>query len=193
MLTRFMLIIVLLYSSISWASPPTEEDLNRWVKNWESLVKPGAYDFVPRELSFELMFSEEFQKKVSEAEKATNPHVDGMLIELVGFMIPIEIDRDKVHSFLLVPEAGQCIHVPPPPVNQTVFVNATAAPVQHLGIYEPVIISGRLTIESRNYSLDASNFNEDMDAETSLRLSQDSFATSGYSMQLERFELLSYE
>jgi len=117
MLTRFMLIVFLLCGSISWAASPTEEDFNRWVKNWKSLVKPGAYDFVPSELSFELRFSEEFQNKVREAEKATNPQVNGIHIELVGFMIPIESDRDKVHSFLLVPEAGQCIHVPPPPVN----------------------------------------------------------------------------
>ena len=64
MLTRFMLIVFLLCGSV-----PNRRRLSRWVKNWKSLVKPGAYDFVPSELSFELRFSEEFQNKV-ENEKA---------------------------------------------------------------------------------------------------------------------------
>ena len=36
-------------------------------------------------------------------------------------MVPVEMKKGKVSKFLLVPEAGQCIHVPPP-LNQTVLV-----------------------------------------------------------------------
>ena len=37
-------------------------------------------------------------------------------------MVPLEDDLDVVTEFLLVPYAGACIHVPPPPPNQIVYV-----------------------------------------------------------------------
>ena len=64
MLSRFIFIFLVLYGSVSVAAPPTDEDFDRWVANWKSLVKPGAYDFVPKDVSFDLMFSKDFQEKV---------------------------------------------------------------------------------------------------------------------------------
>lgn len=48
--------------------------------------------------------------------------LDGEAIRLPGYAIPLEGDGDSVTSFLLVPYYGACIHVPPPPRNQTVLV-----------------------------------------------------------------------
>ncbi len=44
------------------------------------------------------------------------------LVSVPGFMVPLEDDADQVSEFLLVPFAGACIHVPPPPPNQMIYV-----------------------------------------------------------------------
>jgi len=51
-----------------------------------------------------------------------NAAIDGKKIKLPGFIAPLENDNGQVTEFLLVPYFGACIHVPPPPVNQTVMV-----------------------------------------------------------------------
>lgn len=53
---------------------------------------------------------------------AINPDLNGQLIRLAGFVAPLTFDDDIVTEFLLVPTFGACIHVPPPPPNQTVLV-----------------------------------------------------------------------
>lgn len=168
---RVLISISLLFSSVAFALMPNDDDFDRWEKNWEALIKPGAYDFVPEDISFEEMFAPGFQKKIEEAGKAINPLIEGASTELVGFMVPIDIEKDRVSSFLLVPKAGQCIHVPPPPVNQTIFVDASANPVKPQDVYDPIIVWGTVTIEE----------------------TQSEVATSGYSMKLERLEVMTIE
>jgi hypothetical protein len=48
---------------------------------------------------------------------------DGKTIRMPGFILPTEFDGTAVRNFLLVPYVGACLHVPPPPPNQMVFVN----------------------------------------------------------------------
>jgi len=49
--------------------------------------------------------------------------LDGKLVKLPGFIVPLESDEGgMLDEFLLVPYFGACIHVPPPPPNQIVYV-----------------------------------------------------------------------
>ena len=66
---------------------------------------------------------------------------DGRLVRLPGYMAPLDFDGTGVTSFLLVPYVGACIHVPPPPPNQLVFVT-TEEPCEARGMFEPVIVTG---------------------------------------------------
>lgn len=51
--------------------------------------------------------------------------LDGELVRIPGFVLPFEyVESGKVSEFLLVPYFGACIHVPPPPPNQMVYVTA---------------------------------------------------------------------
>ncbi len=52
--------------------------------------------------------------------------LDGEQVRLPGFAIPLEMDGQVITQFLLVPFYGACIHVPPPPANQTVLVEVAA-------------------------------------------------------------------
>ena len=56
------------------------------------------------------------------AEAPVVPALDGKRVRLPGFVVPLETDTAKISEFLLVPYYGACIHVPPPPANQTVYV-----------------------------------------------------------------------
>ena len=72
--------------------------------------------------------------------------LDGARVRLPGFAVPLETDGQTATRFLLVPYIGACIHVPPPPLNQTVLVEApTGARIRH--VFDPVWVTGRLTVQ----------------------------------------------
>ena len=58
----------------------------------------------------------------STPEDAQVRQLQGKRVSIPGFMVPLEDDAQEVTEFLLVPYAGACIHVPPPPPNQMVYV-----------------------------------------------------------------------
>jgi len=64
-----------------------------------------------------------YQKIVEEMSNAPiNQKIADKLIKLDGFIAPLTQNNGKISEFLLVPYFGACIHVPPPPVNQTILV-----------------------------------------------------------------------
>jgi len=69
--------------------------------------------------------------------------LDGETVRLPGFVVPLEFTETAVSEFLLVPYFGACIHVPPPPSNQIVYVQ-TAKPYDIRGLFEAVWVTGRL-------------------------------------------------
>lgn len=48
--------------------------------------------------------------------------LEGQQVKIPGFMVPLEDNQAKVTEFLLVPTPQACIHVPPPPPNQMIYV-----------------------------------------------------------------------
>jgi hypothetical protein len=136
----------------------TEADFVRWENAWDRLIPPGTYDFVPKDFEYELLFNPNFQSQLDAAGKKLDPSLEGQTIELAGFMVPIEVKNSEVSQFLLVPEAGQCIHVPPPPLNQTLLVDTTEAPTKLRDLYEPVIVSGRLSVGTQSFEIADSGY-----------------------------------
>lgn len=77
----------------------------------------------------------------------------GEKVRLAGFAVPLDFSaRTGVKEFLLVPSFGQCLHNPPPPPNQTVFVRA-AEPIRLSALDDPVMVSGTLVIERTDSEL----------------------------------------
>ncbi len=72
---------------------------------------------------------------------------NGSLIRLPGFIVPIDYKGSGVVAFILVPFVGACVHVPPPPANQLVFVT-TDEPFESAGLYEAVTVTGVLGIST---------------------------------------------
>jgi hypothetical protein len=49
-------------------------------------------------------------------------NMDGRMVRMPGFMVPLEDSMRVITEFLLVPSPQACIHVPPPPPNQMILV-----------------------------------------------------------------------
>ena len=67
--------------------------------------------------------------------------LDGRQVRLPGFVVPLDFQDTETSEFLLVPYFGACIHVPPPPSNQIVYVHTVAGyPLKEL--FDPVWVTG---------------------------------------------------
>ena len=66
---------------------------------------------------------------------------NGKIVRIPGYVVPIDYSGTGVTAFILVPFVGACVHVPPPPANQLVFVT-TQTPFETGGLYEPVNVIG---------------------------------------------------
>lgn len=145
--------VIALLTHSAYAIKPTEADFQRWSDNWDRLIPLGVYDFIPETLTFEEAMTDEFQRKLDEAAVQLNPKLQNQIIELAGYMVPMAFDGERVTEFLLVPEAGQCVHVPPPPVNQTVLVHTPTQPVELRHLYQPITVTGTLSVGQQSFDL----------------------------------------
>ncbi|WP_306253832.1 DUF3299 domain-containing protein [Parvularcula sp. IMCC14364] len=81
----------------------------------------------------------------------TVEELDGEYVKIPGFALALEFASEgNVNEFLLVPYFGACVHVPPPPPNQIVYVTSEEN-VKLRGIWDPVWLIGTMRAE-RNYN-----------------------------------------
>jgi hypothetical protein len=69
--------------------------------------------------------------------------LDGKRVRIGGYVVPLDFDATKITEFLLVPFVGACIHVPPPPPNQVIYVKA-AEGFEVQGQFDPVYVTGTI-------------------------------------------------
>jgi len=73
-------------------------------------------------------------------------------IRMPGYLVPLDFQSEGSKQFLLVPYFGACIHVPPPPPNQIVYVT-TEEPYRSQGLFEPVYVTGLFTVATTSTEL----------------------------------------
>ncbi len=67
-------------------------------------------------------FDDEYQQALISVN--TVDTFNGKYVELSGFIVPVEANAQReITAFFIVPYFGACIHYPPPPPNQIVFVS----------------------------------------------------------------------
>lgn len=69
--------------------------------------------------------------------------LNGKVVKIPGFMVPLEDEQRDVTEFLLVPSPQACIHVPPPPPNQMVYVKMKKGTQVAMG---PIWVYGTLNL-----------------------------------------------
>jgi hypothetical protein len=73
----------------------------------------------------------------------TVPELEGRLARLPGYVVPLQSTKEGLSEFLLVPYFGACIHTPPPPANQIIYVRLKS-PQKSLRSMDAVRVLGRL-------------------------------------------------
>lgn len=88
--------------------------------------------------------------------------IDGTLIRIPGYVVPFNFETDDRYTeFLFVPSQGACIHTPPPPPNQVIYVRAVeAARVED--IWAPYYLEGVISIERNENDLGNAAYTVDL-------------------------------
>lgn len=121
--------------------PQTEEDYKQIDELMPSLRKAGI-DIV------------KVQAKIKEIQTSIVKELDGQLVRMPGYLLPLEVSSAKVTEFLLVPYVGACIHAPPPPPNQIIYVKAAQDNgYESKKIFEPVWVTGVISVKSMSKEL----------------------------------------
>jgi hypothetical protein len=140
------------------------------------LLNPPEYIAEIEDGSAEDQISSQIKSSVDQSEEDAyqqalvstdvNEDLDGAMIRIPGFVVPLEFDEEQtISQFFLVPYFGACLHMPPPPPNQIILVNAPKG-IQMSALYDPFWIEGQL----------------------STSFQENDMATSAYAMQLQRIE-----
>ena len=87
--------------------------------------------------------------------------LNGKRVKIGGYVVPLDFESTTVKEFLLVPFVGACIHVPPPPANQIVYVKSEEG-FEIGATFDPVTVTGTMKTETAftgladaGYSIDA--------------------------------------
>ena len=143
------------YRTIEWLELLPEDDL-------QALLNPPDYlnDIVDG--SMEDQIASKIQSAMSSDDQAQNAYeealvstrfvedMNGQNIRVPGYVVPIESEfvgegagYQLVKRFFLVPFFGACLHMPPPPPNQIIYVTSEEG-FKLPSIYDPVWVSGGL-------------------------------------------------
>ena len=156
------------FETIDWDDLMPEEDLN-------ALMNPPNYLDQIEDSTFENQTIDQIQSQITSSiddryqqalvSKNIIKAMDGQAVRIPGFIVPLEFDEETITEFFLVPYFGACIHSPPPPPNQIIYVHAPNG-LELNTLYDPFWISGKL----------------------STKLVENYMATAAYSMQMQSYE-----
>lgn len=157
------------FKTIEWTDLMPKEDL-------DALLNPPSYITDVEDGSFEDQISNQIQNTLAAASDdryqqalvSTRivPEMNAQAIRVPGFIVPLEFnDQQLVTQFFLVPYFGACIHVPPPPPNQIIFVNYSKG-LKLDSLYNPFWVSGMLKTS----------------------IVENETATAAYTMQMQSYE-----
>ncbi len=115
--------------------------------DWDDLL-PKDQTAIPNAIR-ELLPHDEQVPLSSQQPTSTGVRTDwnGQIVRIPGFIVPIDYNGSGVTAFILVPYVGACVHVPPPPANQLVFVTSPT-PYESKGMFEPVNVIGMFGVSS---------------------------------------------
>jgi len=114
---------------------------------------------------------DETAKKLEDQKSVANSSLDGKLVRLPGYLLPIEFAGNRVTEFLLVPWVGACIHTPPPQPNQIVYVKADK-PYEIKRTFDPVWVTGRMSAGASTKSIYITDGSAEVDSSYTIQASQ---------------------
>jgi uncharacterized protein len=160
------------YQVIEWTELIPQTDLDALLNPPEYImdVEDGSIeDQIVSKKKSVIIAEQDEENNYERALTSTNiiEAMDGKNIEIPGFIVPIAFNEEQVvTSFFLVPYFGACLHMPPPPPNQIIYIEIeNGFPLE--AFYDPVVVSGKLSVV----------------------LFEDQIATSAYSMTMDKIRM----
>ena len=150
-MSRVLLALLLLVAAPLWADEPKELTCSEMIP---PDAPPEAPDMTPLHDLSQMGDMETAPAAKQDLPNApVVPALDGQLIRLPGYIVPLEVSEDgRTTDFLLVPYFGACIHVPPPPSNQIVHVTSKEG-VKLDELYQPYWIVGAMQVKASTSEL----------------------------------------
>ena len=158
------------YEDIDWTELMPAEDLSALLNRpafLDDIADGSAQDsldnFQQRQLEDEQ--AQQYQAALSSTRVIQG--FDGKAIRIPGFIVPLAQNEDKeVTRFFIVPYFGACLHMPPPPPNQILYVESEQG-ITLENLYDPYWFEGIVSIEQK----------------------VDAMGTSAYSLSLDNYAL----
>jgi uncharacterized protein len=143
------------HQTLSEESQPVPKEID-----WDELIPEGYRQdnilakYQSRIDSLQDNSEESWQLYQAIEEEMTNAPLNEKLneqwIKLPGFIAPFKHKDTLITEFLLVPYFGACIHVPPPPTNQIVFVKtAQGHGIEIDDIFQPFWVMGQISVQRK--------------------------------------------
>ncbi len=122
---------------LSASDPPVE-------LGWSDLIPDTSDQFQMPEIARGVVEHGQISTPQNQSSVAdVTTEYNGKTVRLPGYVVPLDYTGVGVTTLLLVPYVGACIHVPPPPPNQLVYVT-TDRPYEFGGLFEAVWVTGVL-------------------------------------------------
>lgn len=123
---------------VEWAdlTPPLSEDAKWAIEQLNARI--------------DMMTDEEIARAMAQIDEngyELIEELDGEVISIKGFLVPLDFEATEATDFVLVPYKGACIHVPPPPPNQIIFVSyekGIKMETIERNLYQPFRVTGKL-------------------------------------------------
>lgn len=149
-----------------WWLWPRPQELPATLVEWEQLIPAGLPpDNVVRGIVQHDGLARSSAPPADEAAAILETLVtewDGKRVRIPGYTVQLDISGTETHEFLLVPYVGACIHVPPPPPNQIVYVTSIS-PVTLGEMFDPVWVTG--TMRARALSIEIADVGYHIEAD----------------------------
>ncbi len=155
------------YEEIDWVALMPEDDLSALLNRPEFLndIADGSAadsidDFASRQLE------DEQAQRYQQALVSTRviEAFDGKAIRIPGFIVPLEQnDEQKATAFFVVPYFGACLHMPPPPPNQILYVEYKEG-IAVENLYDPYWFEGTVKIDNHESALGTSSYSLVLDS-----------------------------
>lgn len=113
------------FKTVEWTDLMPKEDLDAILNPPDYLadIEDGsAEDQIDSELGNKITKPDDRYQQALVSTRVVS-EMDGQAIRIPGFIVPLEFNENlDVTQFFLVPFFGACIHLPPPPPNQIIFI-----------------------------------------------------------------------
>jgi len=144
------------YKEIDWVDLLPDDDLQALMNppEWLLDIDDGSDDDTLDLLSSGLDGSTE-EARFLQALKSSvvRPEMDQQQVRIPGYIVPLAFDdRRRTIEFFLVPYFGACLHLPPPPPHQIIYVNYEPG-IAIDKLYEPYWVEGQLLTSEVNHAI----------------------------------------